>query len=163
MREPHHPEVAQDPDFGGIARCADCGWRQMFNEDLHEFAHDVLLDWHAANPGYTVDHLSADGLASGMTVPDYVRWASTEFGLLALADTRTGRFYFGYNHESLAIYESVADTGGLDQAVRANARRLGITPKQALGDVVLIAAGFYRCGLLAPAPSAGEPPAATPQ
>ncbi|MFG1858409.1 hypothetical protein ACGFJT_41720 [Actinomadura geliboluensis] len=150
MPEPHHPEVAHDPEFGGIARCDGCTWRQTFNEDLHEFAEGDLLDWHAANPGYTIDHLSADALTAGLAIPDYVQWAPTAAGLLALADARTGRVYSGYNHESLAIYESVTETGGLDQAVHANARRLDITPRQALGDIVFIATGFYRCGLLGP-------------
>lgn len=151
MRELHRPEVTHHLEFGGIVRCPDCTWRQTFNEDLHDLAHDRLLDWHATNPAYTVDHLSADGLTLGLAVPTYVRWAPTEFGLLALADLRPGRQYVGYNHESRAIFESVADTGGLDQAVRVNAERLGITTGQAIGDIVLIATGFYRCGLLGPA------------
>jgi hypothetical protein len=102
-------------------------------------------------PPYAVDHLSADDLSTGMAISDYVQWAPTPFGLLAMADIRTGRRYAGYNHESRAIYESVAETGGLYQAVRVSARRLGITDRQALGDIVLIATGFYRAGLLGPA------------
>ncbi|MEW1723899.1 hypothetical protein [Streptomyces sp. NPDC093109] len=41
--------------------------------------------------------------------------------------------------------------GGLDGAVTANARRLGISPSRARGDIVHIATSLYRKGLLRPA------------
>jgi hypothetical protein len=122
----------------------------MFNKDLHEGASGDLMNWHAAHPGYTVDQLAADGLDTGIAVPDYVQWAPAEFGHLTRANTRTGRRYVGYNHESRAIYQSVADAGDLAQVVRVNARRLSISPRMARSNIVHIATIFFRCGLLAP-------------
>jgi hypothetical protein len=60
----------------------------------------------------------------------------------------------GYNQQCLAVFTSVAGNGGLDDAAWMEARRLGIGPEQARGDIAAIAAGLYRTGLLHPAGSA---------
>ncbi|KIH96706.1 hypothetical protein LP52_23315 [Streptomonospora alba] len=145
--DPHHPAV---DTLAETVSCPDCHWRQKLDEDLHLFHHQGLLGWHRANPEVAVDHLAPEGLADGLAVPDYIRWADDGFGFLALGDERTGEAV-RFNDECLAIMTSVTATGGLDHAVRTNARRLDISPTMARGDIVSIAAGLYRKGLLRPA------------
>jgi hypothetical protein len=57
----------------------------------------------------------------------------------------------GCNQACLAIFKSVAGNGGPDDAAGMEARRLGISPKRARSDIVAVAAGLYRAGLLHPA------------
>ena len=66
-----------------------------------------------------------------LRVPDHVRWSDDGSGCLAIADERTGGYCRHYNHECLAIFVSVAGTGGLEAAVTQAARRLGISRKSA--------------------------------
>jgi hypothetical protein len=122
------------PRLGGLAAvvCEDCGWGQAVNEDLHE--------------GF--DHLADRDPGARLEVPGYVRWTDNGFGLLAVADERTGGIYDGYNHQSLAIFRSVAENGTLDAAMASEARRLGVSPRRVSGDIHLIATKFYQAGLL---------------
>jgi hypothetical protein len=83
-----------------------------------------------------------------LEIPGYVRWADNGFGCLAVADERTGGMYDSYNHACLAVFRSVADHGNLKAAEATEARRLGITPKRASGDVRLVATHLYQAGLL---------------
>ena len=73
------------------------------------------------------------------------------FGLLAVADERTGGVYNAYNQQSLAIFRSVAENGTLDAAMASEARRLGVSPRRVSGEIHLIAVKFYQAGLLQPA------------
>lgn len=131
--------------------CPGCHWRQQLDEDLHLDDPGGLLDWHRMTPEEAVDHFAPEGLAGGLAVPGYIRWADDTTGCLALGDERTGAAV-GFNHECLAIMDPVAATGGLEQAVRTNARRMGISPAMSRGDIVSIVAGLFRKGLLCPAP-----------
>jgi hypothetical protein len=141
------------PRLGGLAAvvCEDCGWGQAVNEDLHEGYVDRLLAWHVANPDAGFDHLADRDPGARLEVPGYVRWTDNGFGLLAVADERTGGIYDGYNHQSLAIFRSVAENGTLDAAMASEARRLGVSPRRVSGDIHLIATKFYQAGLLQPA------------
>jgi len=60
-----------------------------------------------------------------------------------------------YNHQSLAIFPSVAEHGDLDAAVISEARRCGVSPSRVRGEVRLIASRFYQAGLLQPAREGG--------
>jgi hypothetical protein len=60
-----------------------------------------------------------------------------------------------YNHQSLAIFRSVAEHGDLDAAMISAARRCGISPSRVRGEVCLIASRFYQAGLLQPARDGG--------
>lgn len=71
--------------------------------------------------------------------------------MLVVADERTAGIYDGYNHESLAVFRSVAGKGTPDAAMASEARRLGVSPRRVSGDIRLIAAKFYQAGLLQPA------------
>lgn len=53
-----------------------------------------------------------------------------------------------YNHQCLAVFTSVAEAGNLEVGEISEARRLGISPGRASGDVRLIAASLFRAGLL---------------
>ncbi|WEH37256.1 hypothetical protein PZB75_30165 [Streptomyces sp. AM 4-1-1] len=126
--------------------CPDCSWAQAVDEDLHGDYEGLLFSWHTEHPDEAVDHL-APGLPAGpLAVPGYVRW-DQEYGRAVIGDTRT-RATVLFNHECLAIFQSVATTGGLDHAATTNARRLGISPGTARPDIVLIATNLYRKGLL---------------
>ncbi|MFF5205782.1 hypothetical protein [Streptosporangium sp. NPDC000396] len=133
-----------------VVRCADCSWAQTVNEDLHKEAEERLLAWHVAHPDQGFDHLSGRDLGSGLRIPDYVRWSDNGSGLLSLLDRRTGGRYDRYNGECLAIFMSVAATNGLEDAVISSARRRSVGRGRALDDIVLVAAGLYRDGLLQP-------------
>jgi hypothetical protein len=100
------------------------------------------------NPHEGFDHLTDRD--PGMHL-EIVRWADNGFGCLAIADARTGGMCDSYNHASLAIFWSVAELGTLEAAEASEARRLGISPRRASGDVRLIATKFYQAGLLQPA------------
>ena len=154
----HRPYIdySRGPQLGGLraVACRDCGWAQAVNEDLHEGREDRLLAWHAAHPGEGFDHLAGRDPGTRLEIPGYVVWAGNGFGGLAVADERTGGRHDSYNHACLTIFTSVAEHGNLEGAEASEARRLGITPGQASGDVRLIAAGLYRAGLLRPAPLA---------
>lgn len=147
---PHHP-VWDVSDGQAVVRCPDCSWAQALDEDLHEEHADVLLAWHAEHPDDAVDHLTPP--TGRLAVPEYVRLQEIH-GCAVVGDERTGAAV-QFNHECLAIFRSVTADGGLEAAVTANARRLGISPAAARGDIVTIAATLYRKGLLAPA---GERP-----
>jgi hypothetical protein len=151
----HRPFIdgSRGPQLGGLAAvaCRDCGWAQAVNEDLHEGYEDRLLAWHVAHPNQGFDYLADRDPGVRLEIPDYVLWADNGFGCLAVADERTGGMHDSYNHVCLAIFRSVAEHGNLEAAEVSEARRLGITPKRASGDVRLIAAGLYRAGLLQPA------------
>jgi hypothetical protein len=155
----HRPYIdgSRGPQPGGLSAvaCRDCGWAQAVNEDLHEGREDLLLAWHAAHPGESFDHLADRSLGVRLEIPGYVRWAPSGDGGLAIADERTGGMHGGYNHACLAIFTSVAEHGNLEGAEASEARRLGITPRRASGDVRLIAASLYRAGLLRSARSGG--------
>lgn len=161
----HRPYVdgSRGPQLGGLAAvaCRDCGWAQAVNEDLHEGREDLLLAWHAAHPGEGFDHLADRDPGVRLEIPGYVLWGGNGFGGLAVADQRTGGTHDSYNHACLAIFTSVAEHGNLKGAEASEARRLGITPRQASGDVRLIAASLYRAGLLRPARPAGPGQRAT--
>lgn len=58
-----------------------------------------------------------------------------------------------FNHECLAIMESVHSTSGLTQAVQRTARRLDYSGAQASATVVDLALILYRKGLLTPSAS----------
>lgn len=151
----HRPFIdgSWGPRLGGLAAvvCKDCEWGQAVNEDLHEGHEDRLLAWHVAHPDDGYDHLAERDPAARLAVPGYVRWTDNGTGLLAVADERTGGVYDGYNHQSLAIFRSVADSGTLAAAMSSEARRLGVSPRRVSGDIRLIAAKFYQAGLLQPA------------
>jgi hypothetical protein len=151
----HRPFIdgSRGPQLGGLAAvaCRDCVWAQAVNEDLHEGYEDRLMAWHAARPDQGFDHLTDRDPGMRLEVPGYVVWADNGFGCLAIADERTGGMHDSYNHACLAILRSVAEHGNLKAAEVAEARRLGITPKRASGDVRLIATNLYRAGLLQPA------------
>jgi hypothetical protein len=51
-----------------------------------------------------------------------------------------------YDRQCLAIFTSVDGNDGLDDAARMEARWLGISPEQARGAIVAIAAGLYPPG-----------------
>lgn len=146
---PHRPVRDRTRSDRGqpVVHCPDCRWAQAVDEDLHEDCEETLLAWHREHPQDPVDHLAA--LAGRLAVPAYGRWQETG-GRVAVGDERTGEAVV-FNHECLAIFRSVAAGGGLDGAVTANARRLGISPSRARGDIVHIAVGLYRKGLLRPA------------
>lgn len=158
----HRPFVdgSRGPQLGGLAAvaCRDCAWAQAVNEDLHEGREDRLLAWHADRPELGFDHLADRDPGMRLEVPGYVVWLDNGFGGLALADERTGGMHDSYNHQCLAIFKSVAETGNLQAAEISEARRLGITPKRASGDVRLIAATLFRAGLLQPARASREQP-----
>jgi hypothetical protein len=118
------------------------------NEDLHEGYEDRLMAWHTAHPDEGFDHLTDRDPGMRLEIPSYIRWADNGFDCLAVVDERTGGMYDSYNHASLAIFRSVAERGTLEAA---EARRLGISPRRASGDVRLIATRFYQAGLLQPA------------
>jgi hypothetical protein len=63
----------------------------------------------AASPGATRPY--------GWRYPGYVRRASNGAGGLAIAGERTGRIHDSYNHQSLAIFTSVARHGELEAAI----------------------------------------------
>jgi hypothetical protein len=151
----HRPFIdgSWGPRLGGLAAgvCEDCDWGQAVNEDLHEGYEDRLLAWHIAHPDEGFDHLADHDPGMGLEIPAYVRWTDNGFGLLAVADERTGGIYDGYNHESLAIFRSVAGEGTLDAAMASEARRLGVSPSRVSWDIHLIAGRFYHAGLLQPA------------
>jgi hypothetical protein len=155
----HRPYIdySRGPQPGGLAAvaCQDCGWAQAVNEDLHEGREDLLLAWHAAHPEESTDHLVGHDPGMRLEIPGYVSWGPGGDGGLAVADERPGGMHGGYNHACLAIFTSVAEHGNLEGAEASEARRLGITPRRASGDVRLIAASLYRAGLLRPAPSGG--------
>ncbi len=155
----HRPYIdgSRGPQLGGLrtVACRDCGWAQAVNEDLHEGREDLLLAWHAAHPGEGIDHLAGRDPGMRLEIPGYVLWASGGDGGLSVADERTGGMHDGYNHACLAIFTSVAEHGNLEGAKASEARRLGITPGRASGDVRLIAASLYRAGLLRPARPGG--------
>ena len=146
----HRPFIdgSRGPQLGGLAAvaCRDCGWAQAVNEDLHEGYEDRLIAWHAAHPDQGFDHLTDRDPVMRLEVPGYVRWADNGFGCLAVVDERTDGMYNSYNHASLAIFRSVAERGTLEAAEASEARRLGISPRRAGGDVRLIATKFYRAG-----------------
>jgi hypothetical protein len=156
----HRPYIdySRGPQFGGLAAvaCRDCGWAQAVSEDLHEGREDRLLAWHAAHPEEGTDHLAGFATGIRLEIPGYVRWAGNGSGGAAVADQRTGGAHDSYNHACLAIFTSVAEHGNLEGANASEARRLGISPGRAGGDVRLIAASLYRAGLLRPA-LAGRP------
>lgn len=155
-RAAHRPFVdgSWGPRLGGLAAvvCRDCEWGQAVNEDLHEGCEDRLLAWHVAHPDEGFDHLADRDPGTRLEVPGYVRWADNGFGLLAVADERTGGVYDAYNQQSLAIFQSVAENGTLDAAMASEARRLGVSPRRVSGEIHLIAVKFYQVGLLQPAP-----------
>ncbi|MGH3278306.1 MAG: hypothetical protein ACRDNW_04120 [Trebonia sp.] len=152
---PHRPFIdgSRGPQLGGLAAvaCRDCVWAQAVNEDLHEGYEDRLMAWHAAHPDQGFDHLTDRDPSMRLEVPGYVVWDDNGFGCLAIADERTGGMHDSYNHACLAILRSVAEHGNLEAAEISEARRLGITPKRASGEVRLIATSLYRAGLLQPA------------
>ena len=41
-----------------VARCRDCRWAQIVNEDLHEDNIEALFAWHTAHPSEVIDHLA---------------------------------------------------------------------------------------------------------
>lgn len=137
-----------------LARCRDCGWAQILDEDLHEENIEALFAWHSAHPGEAVDHLALFHVP--LAIPGYVQWEERE-GLLALRDQRTGGRHPGFNHACLAIFDSVRIDGHLEAAAAAEARRLRTTRTLAMKDVVAAASALYRKGLLRPAPDAGSP------
>jgi hypothetical protein len=151
----HRPFIdgSRGPQLGGLTAvaCRDCGWAQAVNEDLHEGYEDRLMAWHTAHPDEGFDHLTDRDPGMHLEIPGYVRWADNGVGCLAIADARTGGMHDSYNHASLAIFWSVAELGTLEAAVASEARRLGIGPRRASGDVRLIATKFYQAGLLQPA------------
>jgi hypothetical protein len=151
----HRPYIdgSRGPQLGGLraVACRDCRWAQAVNEDLHQGREDRLLAWHAAHPGEGFDHLADRDPGMRLEIPGYVRWGPSGYGGLAVADERTGGMHGGYNHACLAIFTSVAEHGNLEDAEASEARRLGIAPGRASGDVRLIAASLYRAGLLRPA------------
>ncbi|MGK4909204.1 hypothetical protein [Streptomyces albus] len=152
---PHRPvrDRARSDRGQPVVHCPDCRWAQVLDEDLHEDAEEALLSWHREHPQKPVDHLAPP--PGRLAVPAYVRWQETG-GRVAVGDERTGETVM-FNHECMAIFRSVAADGGLDAAVTANAHRLSISPPRARGDIVHIAAGLYRKGLLRPAASLQEP------
>jgi hypothetical protein len=105
----------------------------------------------AAHPDQGFDHLTDRDPGTRLEIPGYVRWADNGFGCLAVADERTGGIYDSYNHACLAVFQAVAEHGTLEAAEASEARRLGITPKRASGDVCLVATHLYQAGLLQPA------------
>ncbi|MFD5114267.1 hypothetical protein ACFWNG_18455 [Streptomyces sp. NPDC058391] len=129
--------------------CPDCSWAQALDEDLHKDWEDVLLAWHTAHPDYAVDHLAPGPPAGPLAVPAHVRWAE-QHGRLTVGDERTGAAVL-FNHECLAIFQSVTADGGLDTAMTVNARRIGISPAKARHEIIHIATSLYRKGLLRPA------------
>ncbi|MFI6928386.1 hypothetical protein ACIBIZ_51260 [Nonomuraea spiralis] len=139
--------------------CGDCRWTQVVDEELHEDATNRLLDWHVAHPDQGFDHLSdRDFGTGGLAIPPYVRWTDNH-GMLAIGDERTGG-RSRFNHECLAVVQAVAAGAPLDDAVAANANRLGISRRKAQGDIVAVAFSLFRKGLLWPAGvvSAGSSP-----
>lgn len=134
-----------------VMACHDCSWTQVVDEDLHEDAMDRLLEWHVAHPDQGFDHLSdRDFGTAGLVIPPYVRWTD-DHGRLAIRDERTGGWCSRFNHECLAVVRAVATGAPLDEAVAANARRLGLSRRMAQGDIVTVALALYRKGLLWPA------------
>ncbi|GAA1111613.1 hypothetical protein [Nocardiopsis metallicus] len=138
--------------------CPGCEWRQLLDEDLHEGYTAELFAWHQANPAQGIDHLAAaEGLQCGVGVAEYVRWTDDGLGRLVVGDERTGQAGH-FNHECLAVMESVHFTRGLTEAVQRTRRRLDCSRSQAAATVVDLAVRLYRKGLLVPAPSASDQP-----
>ncbi|NKY96681.1 hypothetical protein [Nocardiopsis alborubida] len=138
--------------------CPGCGWRQLLDEDLHEGYTESLIAWHQAHPAQDIDHLAVtEGLQGGLGIAEYVRWTDDGLGCLAVGDERTGQAGH-FNHECLAVMESVHFTSGLTQAVQRTRRRLDYSRSQATTTVVDLALTLYRKGLLVPAPSASDQP-----
>jgi hypothetical protein len=155
----HRPFIdgSLSAQLGGLAAavCQDCDWAQAVNEDLHEGYEDQLLAWHVAHPDEGFDHVAARDPKMRLEIPGYVGWADNGFGCLAIGDERTGGMYDSYNHQSLAIFRSVAEHGDLDAAVISEARRCGVSPSHVRGEIRLIASRFYQAGLLQPAREGG--------
>ena len=155
----HRPFIggSLSAQLGGLAAavCQDCDWAQAVNEDLHEGYEDQLLAWHVAHPDEGFDHIADRDPQMRLEIPGYVGWADNGFGCLAIGDERTGGMYDRYNHQSLAIFRSVAGQGNLDAAVASEARRLGVSPSRVRDEVRLIASRFYQAGLLQPAREGG--------
>lgn len=84
------------PGDPGSARCHNCTWSQVVDEDLHEDGVDLLLQWHTVNPAHRVDHLAGPRPGQRPAVSPYVEWFNNQ-GLLALKDTQTGGRYLVYN------------------------------------------------------------------
>lgn len=138
--------------------CPDCGWRQLLDEDLHEGHTAALIAWHQAHPEQGIDHLAAaEGFQGGLGIAEYVRWTDDGLGRLALGDERTGQAVH-FNHECLAVMESVHATSGLTHAVQRTRHRLDYSRSQATATVVDLALRLYRTGLLIPAPSPSNQP-----
>ncbi|MEU0489944.1 hypothetical protein ABZ249_12005 [Nocardiopsis sp. NPDC006139] len=154
MTASHTPEA--DPHQTRIG-CPDCGWAQLLDEDLHEGHVAALIAWHQQNPDQGIDHLAAADIHNGLGIPEYVRWVGDGNGGLALGDERTGQAAW-FNHECLAIMNSVRSTRGLTRAVQRTASRLKISGAQATDTIVHLALLLYRKGLLKPAPVDGDRP-----
>jgi hypothetical protein len=137
--------------------CPECDWRQLLDEDLHEGHAAGLVTWHQANPEQGIDHLVAADFQAGLGIPEYVRWVDDGAGCVALGDERTGQAAL-FNHECLAIMDSVHSTRGLSQAVQRTARRLQIRRTQATDTITHLALCLYRKGLLIPATPSGDQP-----
>jgi len=154
----HRPFLGERFEGGpeSVVRCHDCAWAQVVDEDLHEDDVAGLFAWHVALPAEAVDHLLLFNVP--LAIPYYIRWEDNN-GLLALRDERTGGYHLRFNHECLAIFNSIAADGTLDGAIATEARRLGIARRPAMNDIVFIASDLYRKGLLRPA---SEPKVASP-
>ncbi|GAA1107960.1 hypothetical protein [Nocardiopsis metallicus] len=128
------------------------------DEDLHEGYTAELITWHQAHPEQGIDHLAAaEGLQCGLGIAECVRWTDDGLGCLAVGDERTGQAGH-FNHECLAVMESVHATIGLTEAVQRTRRSLDYSRSQAAATVVDLALRLYRTGLLVPAPSASDQP-----
>lgn len=87
------------------ARRRDGCWAHVVDEDLHEDNVAGLFAWHVTLPSEAVDHLLLFNVP--LAIPDYIRWEDNN-GLLAPRDERTGGYHLRFNHECLAIFNSVA-------------------------------------------------------
>ncbi|MGW6026568.1 hypothetical protein [Streptomyces sp. NPDC055099] len=142
------------PGNPGTIGCHNCTWTQAIDEDLHEEAVDLLLQWHIVNPTHQVNHLAGPRPGQRLAVPSYVEWFDNQ-GLLAVQDMRTGRYCLAYNHQCLAVFRSVARDGTLEGAVEDESRRSDVHRAQMRPEIEYLARSQYCKGLLRPAAVTG--------
>jgi Coenzyme PQQ synthesis protein D (PqqD) len=91
----------------------------------------------------------AEQVDQSIVVPGHVRHAEDELNHVVVMDTHSGTIY-GLDNSAAVIWNALADSGSLAEAVAALTGRYGIDRQQAESDVRDFVAHLVAAGLLAP-------------